>query len=123
MTTILLLEDNVDMLTMLSQVLEWGGYTVWGGRSGKEGIALLAEAAEQLPDIIISDMLMPLMDGIAFLGQVRDNPKWADIPFIMMSAYSSSAERQNAIQHGADDFLVKPFNLEDFQAVLNRWQR
>ncbi len=122
MTTILLLEDNADMLAMLSQVLEWGGYSVIGGRSGHEGIARLTEA-HRLPDIIISDLLMPGMDGIAFLRQVRENPDWADIPFVMMSAYSSSAERQNAIQHGANDFLVKPFNLEDFQAVLNRWQR
>ncbi len=122
MTTVLLLEDNADMLAMMSQVLEWGGYTVWGGRSGKEGIAHLAEAA-QLPDIIISDLLMPGMDGIAFLRHLRGNPDWADIPFVMMSAYSSSAERHNAIQNGANDFLVKPFNLDDFQTVLNRWQR
>ncbi len=110
------------MLTMLSQVLEWGGYTVWGGRSGQEGIAQLAQAP-QLPDIIISDLLMPGMDGIAFLRQLRDNPGWADIPFVMMSAHSSNTERHNAIQNGADDFLVKPFSLETFQAVLNRWQR
>jgi CheY-like chemotaxis protein len=121
MTTILLLEDNADMLAMLSQVLEWGGYTVWGGRSGQEGIDCLANAT-RLPDIIISDLLMPGMDGIAFLRHVRENPDWADIPFVMMSAYTSNAERQNAIQNGANDFLVKPFNLEDFQAVLNRWQ-
>ncbi|MGQ9886863.1 MAG: response regulator [Aggregatilineales bacterium] len=122
MTTILLLEDNANMLAMLSQVLEWGGYSVIGGRSGYEGIARLTEA-HRLPDIIISDLLMPGMDGIGFLRQVRENPDWADIPFVMMSAYSSSDERQNAIQHGANDFLVKPFSLEDFQAVLNRWQR
>lgn len=122
MTTILLLEDNANMLAMLSQVLEWGGYSVIGGRSGHDGLALLTELSSP-PDIIISDLIMPNMDGIAFLRHVRQNPNWANIPFVMMSAHSSNTERQNALRHGANDFLVKPFNLEAFQAVLDRWQR
>lgn len=122
MTTVLLLEDNADMLLMMSQVLEWGGYSVMGGRSGQEGIQLL-ENHSAMPDIIISDLLMPIMDGIAFLRAVRQNPDWADIPFVVMSAYSSAEDRHNALSNGADDFLVKPFTLEDFQAILNRWKR
>jgi CheY-like chemotaxis protein len=55
------------------------------------------------------------------LEQVRKNPQWAKLPFIIMSAHSSSDERRNAIERGADDFLVKPFSLEDFQKILNRW--
>lgn len=122
MTSILLLEDNADMLNMLAQVLEWGGYEVIAGRSGQAGIDLL-EAGAQLPDIIISDLLMPEMGGLEFLDYVRSNEHWADLPVIIMSAHSSSKDQQEAMQHGADDFLVKPFNLEDFNEILAKWEQ
>lgn len=120
MTRVLLLEDNPDMLTMLAQVLEWGGYEVETGRDGNDGIALL-ESANPLPSIIISDLSMPNMDGFSLLQQVRSTPEWASIPFIIMSAHSSPDDRRSALEQGADEFLVKPFNLEDFQRVLHRW--
>ncbi len=120
MTRVLLLEDNPDMLTMLAQVLEWGGYEVAAGRDGNEGIAILQEA-DPLPAIIISDLSMPDMDGFGLLYHVRNTPEWANIPFVIMSAHSSPDDRRNALAQGADEFLVKPFNLEDFQRVLKRW--
>ncbi len=122
MTHILLLEDNADMLTMMSQVLEWGGYTVTAGRSGKEGVQLLADASHP-PDLVVCDLLMPDMDGLAFLDYVRNHIHWSEIPVVMMSAHSSPQDRQGAIAHGANDFLVKPFNLEDFQKILAKWER
>lgn len=121
MTCILILEDNQDMLTMLSQVLDWGGYEVIAGHNGLEGIKIL-EGLDMLPHLIISDLSMPDMDGFETLQHVRDTPEWADLPFVIMSAHSSPDDRRNALNYGADDFLVKPFNLEDFQRVLQRWE-
>lgn len=121
MINILLVEDNADMLMMLAQVLEWGGYDVVSGRNGREGIDLL-NSMNNLPDLIISDMLMPEMGGLEFLSAVRNHPQWNGLPFVVMSAHSSSVERQTALDSGADDFLVKPFNLDDFQKILSRWQ-
>ncbi len=121
MINILLVEDNADMLMMLAQVLEWGGYDVMLGRNGREGIDLL-KSMGKLPDLIISDMKMPEMGGLDFLLTVRNAPQWHDLPFVIMSAHSSSVERQAALDSGADDFLVKPFNLDDFQKILSRWQ-
>jgi CheY-like chemotaxis protein len=120
MTTVLLLEDNPDMLMMLAQVLEWGGYEVIMGRDGNEGITLLQQA-NPLPKVIISDLSMPDMDGFGLLRYVRNTPEWAEIPFVIMSAHSSPDDRRNALNQGADEFLVKPFSLEDFQKVLARW--
>ncbi|MBZ0301136.1 MAG: response regulator [Anaerolineae bacterium] len=120
MTTVLLLEDNIDMLTMLAQVLAWGGYDVLTGRGGNEGITLLREA-EELPSVIVSDLSMPDLDGYAVLHYVRTTPEWAEIPFVIMSAHSSPDDRRDALQRGADEFLVKPFNLDDFKRVLHRW--
>jgi CheY-like chemotaxis protein len=120
MPSILLLEDNADMLTLLSQVLEWGGHQVIAGRNGTEGLALLS-AVDSAPGLIICDMLMPGMDGTAFLGHIRSNPAWSNIPFVMMSARSTDEERQGALTLGANGFLTKPFSLDDFNALLDHW--
>jgi two-component system, sensor histidine kinase and response regulator len=123
MTTILLVEDNPDMLTMLTQVLEWGDeYKVIPGRSGLEGVDILS-TLEILPDLIISDISMPEMDGLELLARVRSHPDWSSIPFVVMSARASADERRGAQERGADDFLVKPFSLEDFKRILERWQK
>ena len=121
MTCILLLEDNSDMLNMLCQVLEWGGYEVVIGRDGLDGVEIL-KSIDTPPTVILSDLSMPNMDGLEFLRHVRNTPQWADMPYVIMSAHSSSEDRQDAMAAGADDFLVKPFNLDDFQQVLQRWE-
>ena len=121
MTRILLLEDNSDMLAMLCQVLEWGGHDVVVGRDGMEGVEIL-ESMDTPPTVILSDLSMPDMDGLEFLRHVRNTPQWADLPYVIMSAHSSPEDRQSALEAGADDFLVKPFNLDDFQQVLQRWE-
>jgi CheY-like chemotaxis protein len=64
---------------------------------------------------------MPDMDAIAFLQQLRANPAWTSIPCVVMSAQISDEDRQQALTAGANDFLIKPFMLADFQAILNRW--
>ncbi len=120
MPSILLLEDNADMLTMLSQVLEWNGHEVMAGRNGHEGLSLLSQVAH-MPGLIICDLLMPGMDGTTFLACVRANPDWANIPFVMMSAHSADEERKNALALGADGFLVKPFSIDDFNGLLAEW--
>jgi CheY-like chemotaxis protein len=120
MPSILLLEDNADMLSMLSQVLEWNGHEVMAGRNGNEGMSLLSQAT-CTPGLIICDMQMPGMDGTEFLKHVRGNPAWSNIPFVMMSARSSSDERQSALSMGANGFLTKPFSIDDFNALLSEW--
>jgi CheY-like chemotaxis protein len=121
MTRVMLLEDNPDMLAMLTQVLEWGGYEVMAGRDGSDGIVML-EQTNSLPTVIISDLSMPQIDGYALLRHIRSTPGWATIPFVIMSAHSSPEDRRQALQNGADEFLVKPFNLDEFQRVLRRWE-
>lgn len=121
MIRVLLLEDNPSMLSMLAQVLEWGGYEVIMGRDGREGVDIL-QTIDSLPAIIISDWSMPDMDGFELVHHVRSTPEWSHIPCIIMSAHSSPDDRRKALEHGADEFLEKPFNLDDFQQVLHRWE-
>ncbi|MEG1607331.1 MAG: response regulator [Mucinivorans sp.] len=65
---------------------------------------------DDLPNLIISDILMPNMRGDIFLDRLKDNPRLKDIPVIMLSSEDSSSERIRLLQNGADDYIVKPFN-------------
>lgn len=111
MTTVLLLEDNADMLKVLTMMLEETGYWVMAGRSAQEGMALM-RLTHRIPDVIISDMVMPSVDGMNFLEQIRNLPELGSTPFILMSAYPSPEVQQKAFQLGADAFLNKPFQFE-----------
>ena len=116
MTSVLLLDDNPDMLKVLTQVLEWGGHVVLTGRNGQDGLQRLQEA-NPLPEVIISDLTMPHMDGSQLLQLIRSNPDWQHIPFVLMSAQSVLDSQQ---YEGVDAILTKPFNLEDFQVILQQ---
>jgi CheY-like chemotaxis protein len=118
MTRILLLDDNAEMVTMLRLVLEQRGHEVVWGRHGEDGIRMLQQSAHT-PDLIISNLLMPTMDGMTFLDKVRSNPAWSNIPFVMMSAVSSDERKRATFEHGADAFLAKPFRFEDLNKTLN----
>jgi CheY-like chemotaxis protein len=118
MTRILLLDDNAEMVTMLRLVLEQRGHEVVWGQHGEDGMRVLQQSTRK-PDLIISNLLMPTMDGMAFLDAVRHNPEWSSIPFVMMSAVSSEERKQATFEHGADAFLTKPFRFEDLNKTLN----
>lgn len=118
MTRILLLDDNAEMVTMLRLVLEQRGHEVVWGRDGQDGLRVLQQSNRK-PDLIISNLLMPKMDGMAFLDTVRGNPEWSHIPFVMMSPVSSDDRKRATFEHGADAFLAKPFRFEDLNKTLN----
>ncbi len=116
MANILLVEDNTEMRLLLQEILEWGGHHVRCGRSGEDGLRTLTEAAT--PDLIISDLMMPGMDGFTFLQRVRQDARWAQVRFVMMSANPQDDRLQNPRQDGFDGVLPKPFSLEDLDALL-----
>jgi CheY-like chemotaxis protein len=118
MTRILLLDDNAEMVTMLRLVLEQRGHEVVWGRDGQDGVRVLQQSNRK-PDLIISNLLMPKMDGMAFLDTVRGNPEWSHIPFVMISPVSSDDRKRATFEHGADAFLAKPFRFEDLNKTLN----
>lgn len=111
MATILLVDDNADILALLQTILKQQGYQVMTGRNGQEGLRLL-ERSEPKPDLIISNYYMPLMNGMAFLEQVRQDSQYQNIPFIMLSAASGMQWQQEATSLGANGFLPKPFKID-----------
>lgn len=119
MAHILLVEDNIAMQTLLREMLEWGGHQVEMGRTGEEALGVL-ETSGVLPELIVSDLNMPRMDGIKLLEVVRHNPQWNDVRFIMMTANTYDDRLTPETIQYLDGVLPKPFGLEDLAALLDK---
>jgi len=118
MSHILLVEDNADMQTLLCELLQWGGHTVITGRTGQEALDALYKARE-LPELIISDLNMPRLDGIGLLEAVRQNPEWKQVSFIIMSANINDERLTPTIINSLNGVIPKPFSLDDLNVVLS----
>jgi CheY-like chemotaxis protein len=115
MSRILVLDDNADIVVLLKTVLEQWGFEVISGRNGEEGLTILS--SEQ-PAAIISNLRMPLMDGMTFLDQVRIHSEWDAIPFVMMSGLFPEEFSQDAMSRGANAYLTKPFRVAELGNVF-----
>jgi len=120
---ILIVEDDTALLRGVTDLLEMAGYEV--SQAGDGAIALgLLERINRAPDLIVSDIGMPNMDGFEFLGMVRSRPQWLTIPFIFMTARDEKDDIRSGKLRGADDYITKPFEFRDLlisvQSALNR---
>ena len=103
---VLLVENNKDLREYLR--LEFGGsYTLIEAENGKDG---LKKALEHIPDLIISDIMMPEMDGIEFCNLIKTNKLTSHVPVILLTAHSSQIHMKEGLETGADDFITKPFS-------------
>lgn len=109
MKTILLIDDTAEILENFTEYLEMEGYKVLASNSGKKGIEL---AKEFIPDIIICDVLMPEMDGHEVLRILLETAKVFEIPFIFSTSLSEKIDKAGALELGADEYIVKPFEPE-----------
>jgi CheY-like chemotaxis protein len=117
---ILVVDDNLEFLEGVKITLEMEGYRVWTATNGQEALdRLLAvfrrdrvEASggpDHLPDLILADIMMPVMDGYAFYDKVRANPYLNRLPFIFVTAKSGEGDIRVGKELGVDDYLTKPF--------------
>lgn len=104
------------MMELIADLLELEDHTVHTCKNGKEALSFLEQ--NPAPDIIITDLIMPVMDGVSFLKHLRSQAKWSQLPCLVISGDPN--DRQRALDSGADDFLVKPFQSRDLRAVLAR---
>jgi DNA-binding response OmpR family regulator len=118
METILLIEDKADILENLTEYLEMEGYKILVANNGKRGVEL---AVEFIPDLIICDALMPEMDGHEVLYLLLEKPKTFEIPFIFSTSMSEKIDRTEALKLGADDYIIKPFELEALLKMTKTW--
>ena len=109
---LLVVEDVTHILELLEVTLAFKGYPVVTARNGEEALETIAK---ERPALIISDILMPRLDGFAFVHKLRQNPKYRDIPIIFLSAtYVTPEDKEFALNLGAARFLEKPVDTEDF---------
>lgn len=106
-TSILVVEDDSDLRSFIVSVLQVH-YLVYSAENGKEGYE---SVLQHMPDFIISDSMMPVMDGITFLSQVKANNNTSHIPFILLTAKTSNQDELEGIHKGADDYITKPFSV------------
>lgn len=110
MKKILLIEDNPDVRENTSEILELSNYFVVTAENGKIGVQ---KALETQFDLVICDIMMPVLDGYGVLRILNKNPKTRSIPFIFLSAKAEKQDFRRGMQLGADDYLTKPFNDVD----------
>lgn len=108
MSKILLVEDNEMNRDMLSRRLKRRGYEVMIAVNGSEGVAM---ATSEIPDLILMDMSLPVMDGWEATKNIKASPVTKSIPIIALTAHAMSGDREKALQAGCDDYDTKPIEL------------
>lgn len=110
--TILVVEDDVHLLEGIHDILELEGYSVLTAQNGQLALDALERQATP-PDLIVSDIMMPVMDGIEFFHCVRQEPRWVGVPFIFLTAKGERADYYKGMRMGVDDYVVKPYDPTD----------
>ena len=106
---VLLIEDNPDLRSYIREVLE-STYNVIEARHGEEGVAM---AFEHIPDLVLSDLMMPKMDGLEVCKVLKEDMRSSHIPIILLTAKSSKEDKIEGLKSLADDYLTKPFDTEE----------
>jgi DNA-binding NarL/FixJ family response regulator len=112
---LLVVEDNARLLRVITVYLEKAGFEIMTARDGGDALVRLAET---IPDLIVSDIMMPGTDGFAFAAKVRSNPRTDLIPIIFLTAKDRSEDRIAGFRAGVDAYLVKPFEPEELVAAI-----
>ena len=112
----LVVDDEPNLLRAVAACLKAEDYEVSTARSGREALMQLAEA---VPDLIISDIRMPGMDGYKLARQLRGSPRTALVPIVFLTAKDETADRIEGFRAGVDVYLTKPFEPDELIAVIN----
>ena len=112
---LLAVEDDARLLEAIAVCLEQEGYDVMTARNGKDAFVRIAET---IPDLIVSDIMMPQGDGFSLVKNLRSNPRTDLIPVIFLTAKDGRANRLSGIRAGVDAFLTKPFEPEELVATI-----
>ena len=112
---LLVVEDNVELLMLMSQLLK-SSYRVYAAQNGREALKIIHK--KDL-DLIISDVMMPEMDGYELTKKVKNDPNYNHLPIILLTAKTQEEDEQEALLIGADEFLTKPFRLSDLKLRID----
>jgi len=107
MSTALIIEDNPDNLTLITDILELNGYSTHHADCGYRGVE---DAVKMKPDFIILDIQLPDIDGYQVLNMIRENAKTKNIPVIAMTSYAMIGDKERLLSAGCDGYIEKPIN-------------
>lgn len=119
--SVLIVDDDETILETVADYFRLIGYDVMTAANGNEGFLRMQQ---RTPDVVVSDIMMPVADGYQFYERVRENQEWTTVPFIFLTARGQKQDVRVAYNLGVDDYLVKPFELKDLRlAVESRLKR
>jgi len=118
--TVLVAEDESALVTLLRYNLEREGYRVVEATDGEEALLL---AAEEKPDLVLLDWMMPQLSGIEVCRRLRARPETRNVPILMLTARGEEADRVRGLNTGADDYITKPFSMTELLARLRAVMR
>jgi DNA-binding NarL/FixJ family response regulator len=113
--TLLLIDDDPNLVLLVQDYLELRGYIVITAKNGRDALKILEK---DIPNLIICDVMMPEMDGYAFVKKVRDNPQTNWLPILFLSAKGQIQDRVAGLSKGADVYMVKPFEPDELVAQI-----
>ena len=117
--TVLLVDDDVRNVFSLGSVLKRYGITVIPARNGQEGIDALATHPEV--DLVLMDIMMPVMDGYEAMRRIRAENRWRHLPIVALTANAMKGDRQKCLDAGASDYVTKPVDIDQLTSVLRVW--
>lgn len=117
MKRILIIDDEYQLPALIKELLGTEHYSFDVARNGADGVA---QAKIDHPDLILTDILLPRMTGYEVIRELRADPRTAAIPIIVLSAKVYTPDRRKAIELGADEFLEKPFNIDELTAAIEK---
>jgi len=121
---ILIVEDDIRNVYSLTNVLEPRGAIVEIARNGQEAIDALARAAgdpARAVDLVLMDVMMPVMDGLTAAREIRNDPKWAKLPILMLTAKAMPDDQERCIAAGANDYMAKPIDVDKLLSLVRVW--
>ncbi len=116
--TILVVEDDTHLMEGIRDILELNGYEVLTATNGWVGLEVLQKQPAP-PDLIVSDIMMPRMDGYDFFNAVRARENWVTIPFIFLTAKGERDDIFRGKSMGAEDYVVKPFDADELLVAVD----
>ena len=117
MNTVLVIEDNVDNMLLISDILEANGYKVLQAETGIQGVEM---AEDNLPDFIILDIQLPDIIGNEVLARIRSKEKTRGIPVVAMTSYAMAGDRERLLAAGCDGYIEKPIDPASVMAQLKQ---
>jgi len=113
----MVVDDSISVRQVISRLLEGQG---WEVQTAKDGIDALDKLREDRPDLIVLDIEMPRMNGYEFLGAVKTQSGFEDIPVVMLTSRATAKHREKARSLGASGFIVKPYKDDEFIDLINK---